>query len=142
MVCGPIPSGPMFRRLSSLLFAAALCACGKPGPASSGPRRDDAVPVTLGEAKRVPWERRIALVGALLPNQQARIAAEVEGSIGTTLAEVGDVVTTDQPLAQIDTASYKGQVNLYTANLAKAEANAQNQNEKDRKSTRLNSSHG
>lgn len=122
----------MFRRFFPLLIpslAVALSACGPSEKTPAGPRHDAAVPVSTIEAQRVPWERRIALVGALLPNQQARISAEVEGGIEQTYAEVGDTVTADQPLAQIDSASYKGQVNLYTANVAKAEASAQNQQE-------------
>jgi RND family efflux transporter MFP subunit len=73
-----------------------------------------------------PWERSIRLVGTLAANQEARIAAEVEGSIERTHVEVGDAVEAGRELAQIDTDSYQGMVNLQTANLAKAQANAEN----------------
>ncbi len=92
-----------------------------------GQRRDEAVPVTLAVVREVPWERKIVLVGTLLPNESARIAAEVEGSIEKTLAEVGDTVQAGAELAQIDTASYEGMVNLWNANLNKAQASAENQ---------------
>jgi RND family efflux transporter MFP subunit len=83
--------------------------------------------VTVAEVREIPWERTIALVGTLMANQEARIAAEVEGSIEKTLVEVGDHVAVGAELAQIDTVSYQGMVNLHTANHNKAIANAENQ---------------
>ncbi|MHA3772239.1 efflux RND transporter periplasmic adaptor subunit [Verrucomicrobiota bacterium sgz303538] len=114
----------------TLFLAAALATgCSKNSGKKQTKRDDGPIPVTLVEVRKVPWERKIRLVGSLFPNQQARIAAEVEGSIEKTLAEVGDVVGDDHELAQIDTASYQGMVNLHTANMAKAQANAENQTE-------------
>lgn len=92
------------------------------------------------EVREVPWERSITLVGTLLPAQEARIAAEVEGSIEKTLVEVGDHVEKGAPLAQVDTASYQGMVNLQTANHNKAIANAENQRENLERLQRLRQS--
>lgn len=113
--------------LALLCCAGALFACSKAEPQKKKGSRDSAVPVTLAEVREVPWEKKIVLVGTLAPNQEARIAAEVEGSIEKTLAEVGDTVRAGAELAQIDTASYQGMVNLQTANFNKAQANADNQ---------------
>jgi membrane fusion protein (multidrug efflux system) len=116
---------PLFFVLSATL----LTACPRADSGRSKTSRSDVVTVSVIEAQRVPWERKILLVGALYANQEARIAAEVEGSIEKTLAEVGDTVKEGDELAQIDTASYQGMVNLQTANLAKAQANADNAGE-------------
>lgn len=112
-------------------FALACAACSKPKTeAEAGKReRESAIGVRVVPARTEAWERKILLVGALLPNQEARIAAEVEGAVESTRVEVGDTVAAGTELAQIDTASYQGMVNLQTANLAKAEANAQNTGE-------------
>jgi len=117
--------------LRSVLLAglAGLAACSDAGPPSVRRGPGGPLAVTVAEVRAVPWERAIALVGTLLPNQEARIAAEVEGSIGKTLVEVGDRVAAAADLAQIDTASYQGMVNLYTANHNKAVASAENQRE-------------
>ena len=111
------------------LCAASLLSCSKAGKAKAGAKRDDTVPVTLAEAREIPWERKIVLVGTLLANQEAHIAAEVEGSIEKTLAEVGDTIGAGAELAQIDTASYQGMVNLWTANMNRAQASAENEHE-------------
>lgn len=103
-----------------------LAACSKPAHEGGKRDKDTTVNVTVVAARTEPWERKILLVGALNANQEARIAAEVEGSIEKTLAEVGDVVKAGAELAQVDTASYQGMVNLQTANLAKAQANSEN----------------
>lgn len=106
----------------------ALAACSKPSSDASK-HKDNTVNVTVVPARTEPWERKILLVGTLMANQEARIAAEVEGSIEKTVAEVGDAVKAGDELAQIDTDSYLGMVNLQTANLAKAQANAENTTE-------------
>jgi membrane fusion protein (multidrug efflux system) len=106
-----------------------LTACSKPEREVKRNDKDAAVTVSVIEARTEMWERKIFLVGSLFPNQEARIAAEVEGGIEKTLAEVGDAVQAGAELAQIDTASYQGMVNLQTANLAKAQANAENTGE-------------
>src|SRR6478735_8994242 len=105
---------------------ALLSACSKP-KAEAG-KRDRNAPQTVSavEARMDAWERSVLLVGTLVANQEARISAEVEGSIEKTLVEVGDTVEAGRELAQIDTDSYQGMVNLQTANLAKAQANAEN----------------
>lgn len=125
----PIRSAMPFLRLLLLAVFCVSAACSD--SASQSKRRGAAGPlaVTVAEAREAPWERSIALVGTLLPAQEARIAAEVEGSIEKTLVEVGDHVARGAELAQIDTASYQGMVNLHTANHNKAIANAENQRE-------------
>src|SRR5678816_3401807 len=120
---------PFVHRAIPFLVALAAIGCDRAGKSQPRGQRDAAVQVTVAEAKMVPWERKLSIVGELFPNQEARIAAEVEGRVETTLVEVGDVVTKGAELAQIDTASYQGMVNLATANVAKAEAAAENQKE-------------
>lgn len=117
-----------FPTLIALALAAISIGCQKAQPARPV-AKDAPLQVTVAEVKQTPWERKLALVGALLPNQQARIAAEVEGSIEKTLIEVGDSVKDGAALAQIDTASYQGMVNMWTANMAKAQAKAENTTE-------------
>ncbi len=104
-------------------------ACSDSAPSQKRRGGGGPLSVTVAEVRETPWERKIALVGTLLANQEARIAAEVEGSIEKTLVEVGDRVAESAELAQIDTASYQGMVNLQTANHNKAVANAENQRE-------------
>jgi membrane fusion protein (multidrug efflux system) len=120
---------PFVRHATPCLIALAVVGCNRTEKSQSHGRRDAAVQVTLAEAKTVPWERKLSMVGELFPNQEARIAAEVEGRVETTLVEVGDVVSKGAEMAQIDTASYQGMVNLATANVAKVEAAAENQME-------------
>ncbi len=111
-------------RLALLLIAAG---CGKPAAAPRNARPDGPLPVSVAEARTVKWEQRLLCVGTLLPAQESRLSAEVEGRIEKTHVEVGDTVKAGQDLAQIDTASYQGLVNLHTANHNKAQINADNQ---------------
>jgi len=104
----------------------ALAACSKPKGEAGRRDRNAPLAVTAAEVRLDPWERTILLVGTLAANQEARIAAEVEGSIERTHVEIGDLVDAGNELAQIDTDSYQGMVNLQTANLAKAQASAEN----------------
>lgn len=119
----------MFRPYLVCALSFLLAACPKAQQQGSKREKDPTIPVSVTPARTETWERKILLVGTLLPNQEARIAAEVEGSIEHTRVEVGDEVQANAELAQIDTASYQGMVNLHTANVAKAEANAQNTKE-------------
>ncbi len=121
----------MPRVLHLLLFVGVslLAACSDSSPVQKRRAGGGPLAVTVVEAREIPWERSITLVGTLLADQEARIAAEVEGSIDQTLVEVGDHVEKGAPLAQIDTATYQGMVNLHTANHNKAIANAENQRE-------------
>ena len=113
--------------LSPLLLLALLAGCGKPAAAPRGGRPEGPLAVTVAEARVSKWEQRLLCVGTLLPAQESRLSAEVEGRVEKTHAEVGDAVKAAQDLAQIDTASYQGLVNLQTANHNKAQINADNQ---------------
>jgi RND family efflux transporter MFP subunit len=104
-----------------------LAGCGKPAAPQRGGRPDGPLSVKLADVRTERWEQRLLCVGTLLPAQEARLAAEVEGRVEKTLVEVGDTVKDGQELAQIDTASYQGMVNMWTANHNKAQINADNQ---------------
>lgn len=127
-------------KLLPALIACALMiftGCSKQEKKEQG-ARNTTIPVTVIEAKQIPWERSLQLVGTLYPNQGARLAAEVEGRVEKTHVEVGDKVTKDQEIAQIDKASYQGQVNLHTANHNKAQINAENQTKNMERLDKLN----
>jgi membrane fusion protein, multidrug efflux system len=117
----------MIRFLLLLALVLAAIGCDRSPATKEEKRRKTSVPVTVAPAKSVRWEKRLLLVGTLLPAQEARLAAEVEGRIEKTYVEVGDRVKAGQDLAQIDMASYQGMVNLHTANLNKAEVRAVNE---------------
>ena len=69
----------MIRIFLSIALAALVAGCDR-APVPQGDRkRDAAVVVTVAPAKSVQWEKRLLLVGTLLPSQEARLAAEVEG---------------------------------------------------------------
>ena len=114
-------------KLSPFIAFLLLAGCGKPAGPARGGRPDGPLPVTLAEVRTAKWEQRLLCVGSLLPAQEARLSAEVEGRIEKTHVEVGDSVKAGSELAQIDTASYQGMVNLHTANHNKAQINADNQ---------------
>src|SRR5438093_667596 len=117
----------MIRLLLSFTLAAFVAGCDR-APAPQGDRRHDGpAAVKVAPANEVRWEKRLLLVGTLLPSQEARLAAEVEGRIEKTHVEVGTIVKAGQELAQIDSASYQGMVNLHTANLNKAQVRADNE---------------
>ena len=117
----------MIRFFLTIALAALVAGCDR-APVPQGDRkRDAAVVVTVAPAKSVQWEKRLLLVGTLLPSQEARLAAEVEGRIEKTLVDVGAVVKAGQDIAQIDSASYQGMVNLTTANMNKAQVRADNE---------------
>lgn len=117
----------MIRFAFPLALMLAVIGCDRSPATKEGKRRNPSVTVTVTPAKSVRWEKRLLLVGTLLPAQEARLAAEVEGRIEKTYVEVGDLVKAGQDLAQIDMASYQGMVNLHTANLNKAEVRAANE---------------
>lgn len=117
----------MIRIFSAIALAILVAGCDRPATPQGERRRDSAVAVTVAVAKSVQWEKRLLLVGTLLPSQEARLAAEVEGRIEKTLVDVGAAVTAGHDLAQIDSASYQGMVNLNTANMNKAQVRAENE---------------
>ena len=117
----------MIRIFSAVVLAVLVTGCDRPVTPQGERRRDSTVAVTVVVARSVQWEKRLLLVGTLLPSQEARLAAEVEGRVEKTLVDVGAAVKAGQDLAQIDSASYQGMVNLNTANMNKAQVRAENE---------------
>jgi membrane fusion protein (multidrug efflux system) len=117
----------MFRTILALALAFIATGCNRTEGQHDSVRPDLSVPVTVAPVRAAKWEKRLLLVGTLLPAQEARLSAEVEGRIEKTHVDVGALVKTGQDLAQIDTASYQGMVNLHTANMNKAEVRAANE---------------
>ena len=117
----------MLRPTLALALALVAAGCDRTLKTPETNRGDRSVPVTVVPARAVEWEKRLLLVGTLLPVQEARLSAEVEGRIEKTHVDVGAIVKAGQELAQIDSVSYQGMVNLHTANLNKAEVREENE---------------
>jgi len=71
-------------------------------------------------------DRSLDIWGTLYAKDEATIGAEVEGKVEKTLVDFGDRVTAGQELASIDTATYEALARQAGANLAKAQASANN----------------
>lgn len=112
--------------LAVALTAMGLVSCSKKEAAPGKQVRDDAVPVTVAKVELLPMDRTLPVVGTLFPKDEATVGAEVEGRVEKTMAEFGDRLTARQEIAAIDTATYEAQVRQTAANLAKAQASADN----------------
>lgn len=79
--------------------------------------------VEVAEVKRDVVKVEIGAVGSLLANEQAVIAAEIEGRIAELPLEEGGRVVAGQVLARLDDAILKSELAQAQANLTLAEAN-------------------
>ncbi len=103
-----------------------VAGCGKPSTAPQKNAGPAGIPVTLAAVNSVLVDRTLAVVGTLLPKDEATVGAQVEGQVEKTLVDFGARVEAGQLLALIDTASYEAQAAQAAATMSKARANAQN----------------
>ncbi len=100
----------------------------KPGDAPPAPPRESSastpVPITVATAVSAPVDRTLPVVGTLFAKDEATVAAEVEGKLEKTMAEFGDRLRQDQPVALVDTDSYTALAAQASARVAQARAAA------------------
>jgi RND family efflux transporter MFP subunit len=107
--------------------AVLLTSCGKSADAKPAAGNDSAArEVKVTQAELRPMERVLRVVGTLAARNEATIAAQVAGQLEINRVDVGDRVTAGQELALIDTTSYEALANASAANLARAQASAEN----------------
>ncbi len=108
----------------ALLVVALGAGCSKPADTKKpGAGGRQPIAVAVAPVEQIPLDRTLAVVGTLLPRDEATIAAQVEGQIETTWVDFGDRVEAGQKLASIDTASYEAFARQAVANVARAQAN-------------------
>ena len=107
-----------------------LAACEKTdAPGSGGAARREAAPARSVRVTRVearPMERLLQVVGTLSAHEEATVAAQVAGQIERAYVDVGDRTRAGQRMASIDTSAYQALVRQAAANLARAQARADN----------------
>jgi RND family efflux transporter MFP subunit len=109
------------------LSALLLTGCGKSANAkAAGPKEAPLREVQVAKAEVRPMERVLRVVGTLAARNEATIAAQVAGQLEKNHVDVGDRVKAGQELALIDTTSYEALARASAANLARAQASAEN----------------
>src|SRR2546425_812276 len=108
------------RRLGAelLVLAIALGGCGRSAPSAESAAAP-AVPVRVVTARARTVDRTVDIVGALVANQEAKLAAEVDGQVKEVLVDLGDRVKAGQVLVRID-------ADLPAASLREAEVRYRN----------------
>jgi len=103
-----------------LVLVLALGGCGRSAPsAESGDGGARPVSVRIVTARARTVDRSVDVVGALYANQEAKLAAEVEGHVNQLLVDLGDRVRAGQVLVRIDS-------ELAAASLREAEVRYRN----------------
>ena len=112
------PRKAVANRLLCLLAVAVACGRSAPSAESTG-QKSGAIPVEVVAARARTIDRTVDMVGTLNPNQEANLAAEVDGQVKRVLVDLGDRVEAGQVLVEIDT-------DMLSASLRQSEARAQN----------------
>jgi HlyD family secretion protein len=117
--------GGLLRVVALAAFVAA-CSAGAQ-PAAEGKATEQRVQrgqtVTVVEATKVNFARRISLTGEVRPRDDVRVNAPTSGvRIARLLVEEGDYVRAGQPLAVLDTQITSAQVRTADASLTRARA--------------------
>jgi multidrug efflux pump subunit AcrA (membrane-fusion protein) len=112
--------------LLAVVVAAALAAtgCSRQSDAESpaAPEKKETVVVTVAPVATRAVERTVSVVGTLSANMQADVASEVEGQVTEMVADLGDRVTKDQPLARVRSDVLEARLREAEASLEKATA--------------------
>src|SRR5438093_4058398 len=92
------------RRLGAeiVVLAIALGGCGRSAPSAESGAAAPAVAVRVVTARARTVDRTVDVVGALVANQEAKLAAEVDGQVKEVLVDLGDRVKAGQVLVRID----------------------------------------
>src|SRR5207253_4605691 len=98
-------NGAFYRASAEIAFIAlALAGCGRSAPsAESTAPVVPAVAVRVVPARARTVDRTVDIVGALYANQEAKLAAEVDGQVKEVRVDLGDRVSAGQVLVRIDT---------------------------------------
>jgi membrane fusion protein (multidrug efflux system) len=115
---------PQFRSLPMLAAVLALGACGKQPAQAPAPPPPAEVGGVVAKAQSIPLTRE--LVGRLSATRTADVRARVAGVLLKRVYTEGSDVKEGQLLFQIDPAPLKAALNAQLANLAAAQATAQN----------------
>lgn len=114
------------RALLAVVVAAGLAAtaCSRQSDAESQAATDkkETVVVTVAPVATRAVERTVSVVGTLGANMQADVASEVEGQVTEMVADLGDRVTKDQPLARVRSDVLEAKLREAEASLDKATA--------------------
>jgi len=106
---------------------AGVSACGSPSTSqteatpTSG-KVEETLQITAVPVALRPTKRLLKFVGTLFGNEEMTLSSQVEGQVEHLGADLGDHVTTDQVLAEIDDSSARAQLREVEARLAKAKA--------------------
>ncbi len=118
-----------------LLLAAALAGCGKPAAQKAPANPPVPVEVAAAEIKSMPVE--MTAIGSVEPIASVQLKSKVLGEImGVHFAD-GAQVKAGDPLFSIDPRAFQAALDRARANLAVAQANAQNANEQADRYTTL-----
>ena len=120
------------RRAAALVTSALLlgsinaCARGasseQPMAAAATPTVPEPLQITVAPVSLRPTKRLLKFVGTLFGNQEVKLSSQVEGQIEKITVDLGDRVTTDELLLEVDDTSARAQLREVEAHLAKARA--------------------
>ena len=103
-----------------------LAGCANPGDsqvvAPPTAATDNALQITVAPVALRPTKRLLKLVGTLFGNEEVTLSSQVEGQVTALHADLGDQVTADAVLLDIDDASMRAQLREIEARLVKARA--------------------
>jgi RND family efflux transporter MFP subunit len=111
-----------------LLSVWSVVGCGSKGEAPPAQARPvgPARSVKVVRVETRGMERVLQVVGTLSAHEEATVAAQVAGQIERAYLDVGDRARAGQRMASIDTSAYHALVRQAEANLARAQARADN----------------
>jgi RND family efflux transporter MFP subunit len=85
----------------AIIASSALSSCSRAGKQADSATAQKPIPVHLLVAQISEVRRNIESVGSLFPFEEVSVSSEVEGRVEQVLVDVGDRVTTGQPMVKI-----------------------------------------
>jgi multidrug efflux pump subunit AcrA (membrane-fusion protein) len=102
-----------------IVVSAALTGCGKTG-AAAGKTEEGPLPISVAKVQVKEVRRTIDVTGTLAAVEEVTVSAEVEGRVLRIAADLGDRVTTGQPLVVLDPEKLQYRLDQQRAALGRA----------------------